>query len=143
MNIISFDPGGSTGVAHYNMTKDEWYTWTLGPNEHRVRLWEDLETYHFGHIVYETFLYQRRSVDKGVSLELISKEYIGIINLYAALYEVPVHGQSPPQRMFWTDAKLKQLSLWGSTAHERDAVRHLLYFITFTLKDDRFLQQLK
>jgi hypothetical protein len=147
MRLISFDPGGTTGVAIYDDEFEEegsaWSRFELGPQEHHADLWATLtlET----EIVYETFDYQRRDIEFGVSLELISREYIGIIKLHQQMSEdqtVKLYPQKPAQRMFWTDEKLKQLGLWVSSEHERDATRHLLYYISFTLGDQRFLYAL-
>lgn len=150
MRIIAFDPGGTTGVAIYDDTSAEngityWTRFELGPGEHHAELWTALTMEY--EVVYETFDYQRRDVDKGVSLELISREYIGIIKLHKQMAqpeeEVNLYPQKPSQRMFWTDAKLRALGLWVSSEHERDATRHLLYYITFTLNDQRFLYALQ
>lgn len=152
MRIISFDPGGTTGVAIYDdefydpdNLKAAWSRFELGPGDHHGELWValTLET----EVVYETFEYQRRDITKGVSLELVSREYIGIIKLHKEMQEddgepINLHPQKPSQRMFWTDDKLRELDLWVSSPHERDATRHLLYYISFTLSDDRFLMKL-
>ena len=147
MRIISFDPGGTTGVAAYD--EDAWKyggeLWTfqsLGPEEHHEDLWVCLDG--FKTIVYERFNYQRRELDKGVSLRLDSVEYIGVIKLFAQQnYDVTLHPQQPADRLFWDDDKLRKLSLWRSSPHERDAVRHLLTYVSFKLKDQRFIMQLK
>lgn len=143
MRIISFDPGGTTGIALYDDEfEDGWRRWSLGPGPHHLQLWSVLQNEY--DIVYETFNYQRRDVDKGVALELISRNYIGIIELRAAMsHSVNIYPQSPSRRMFWDDDKLRELGLWVSSPHERDATRHLLQHITFTLKDKRFLKRLK
>jgi hypothetical protein len=45
---------------------------------------------------------------------------------------------------FWTDDKIKRLGLWTSSfSHAMDALRHALHYVTFTLKDHRFLHRLK
>lgn len=155
MRIIAFDPGGTTGVAIYDTeAEQEWQRFSLGPDLHHAELWGLLlmET----EIVYETFEYQRRDVEFGVSLELISREYIGIIRLhkdmtkdnedgetFPYLDQINLYPQKPAQRMFWTDEKLKQLGLWVSSEHERDATRHLLYHLCFTLNDKKYLYALK
>jgi hypothetical protein len=147
MRIIAFDPGGTTGVAIYDTdTEREWTRFELGPKEHHAALWALLA--EEVHIVYETFDYQRRDVEFGVSLELISREYIGIIKLHREYLEeggvyVELHPQKPAQRMFWTDEKLKKLGLWVSSEHERDATRHLLYHLCFTLNDKKYLYALQ
>lgn len=142
MRIISFDPGGTTGVALYDDTfKEPWRRFSLGPEKHHAELWYLLAPEK--HIVYETFLYQRRDIEEGVALELISRDYIGIIVLHSEVEEnVEIYDQSPSLRMFWTDDKLRELGLWVSSPHERDATRHLLYHVSFKLRDRRFLEQL-
>lgn len=157
MRLISFDPGGTTGVAVYDdefadddpqpgWSRPGWYRFELGPEEHHADLWGVLVNEH--EIVYETFDYQRRDVEHGVALELISREYIGIIKLHKQMMDeealpVNLYPQKPAQRMFWTDEKLKQLGLWVSSEHERDATRHLLYHVSFTLGEKKFLYDLK
>jgi hypothetical protein len=150
MRIVAFDPGGTTGIAIFDDTHDEasWTRMSLGPDEHHAALWSFLAMEN--HIVYETFDYQRRDVEFGVSLELISREYIGIIKLHKQYSEdggdppeVKLYPQKPAQRMFWTDEKLKTLGLWVSSEHERDATRHLLYHLCFTLNDKRYLYALQ
>jgi hypothetical protein len=90
-------------------------------------------------IIYERFQYQRRELDKGVSLVLDSVEYIGIIKLCSKrmhldkgfAYKHQLVEQTPAQaKNFWTDDKLKKVGLYTSgSAHERDATRHLLYYL--------------
>lgn len=150
MRIMGLDPGGTTGVAIYD---DEafchWERYSLGPEPHHTDLFYDLQGET--EIVYEDFIYQRREIDKGVSLSLVSVEYIGIIKLYEqdSPPELPVTlvKQSPSNgknsNSFWDDDKLKQLGLWTNVEHERDATRHILYYVSFTLNDRRFLDQLK
>jgi hypothetical protein len=153
MRLISFDPGGTTGVAVYDEPLElpgqsfakGWQRFELGPGEHHADLWALLTMEQ--EIVYETFDYQRRDVEHGVSLELISREYIGIIKLHKQMAppETPVnlYPQKPSLRTFWTDDKLRELGLWVSSEHERDATRHLLYYISFTLGERKFLYGLK
>lgn len=155
MRIISLDPGGTTGIAIYDDkafdSEDLWRRYSLGPKEHHAELWHELLTEGpFNAVVYENFLYQRRDVDAGVSLELISREYIGIIKLAhqrhpgetsKLVVQSPSIGKDTPGT-FWNDKKLRQLGLWVSSEHERDATRHLLYYVSQTLKDRRFINLL-
>jgi hypothetical protein len=145
VKIISFDPGGTTGVATYDSETDEWLHWTWGPHEHHYELDNYLRLYgfHFDVWLYEEFVYQRRDLDKGVSLVLVSLEYIGIIkacHAYWATKEPPVDRMDLRKSLLsykrlFDDRKLKLCDLWNRpsgaalTAHERDATRHLLYHI--------------
>ncbi len=153
-SILVFDPGGTTGVAKYiwdtNSSIRDIETFSLGPGPHHDELWNCLNNNLPDIIVYERFQYQRRELDKGVSLVLDSVEYIGILKLFAK-YIPPtyqplpasIHEQTPSMaKNLWTDAKLHQLSLWRSSPHERDAVRHLLYYLTVTLRDQRWIRAL-
>lgn len=158
MRIVSLDPGGTTGVAIFDDIDNDpecverryWEWKELGPESHHQALWELLvsDSPLYQHLVYETFNYQRREITRGVSLRLDSVEYIGIIKLaiarssYWGNTDLNVSAQSPPTRMFWSDDKLKALDLWRSSPHERDATRHLLTYVTTTLKDRRFLNVL-
>jgi hypothetical protein len=158
VRIISFDPGGTTGVAIYDdedlgpecIESHYWERKSLGPDPHHQELWGMLVSdTDVTDLVYETFNYQRRELTRGVSLRLDSVEYIGIIKLAierSSLWGRPglnVSAQSPPTRMFWTDDFLRALGLWVSSPHERDATRHLLAYVTNVLKDNRFVYPLR
>jgi hypothetical protein len=147
MKIMGIDPGGTTGLATYDMVDDHWEVWELGPEPHHWELHE-LLMFDTATVVCESFQYQRRELDKGVSLVLDSVEYIGIVKLVLGgsqhlVFQTPAQGKVTAKN-FWTDEKLKQLGLYEKTnsAHQRDAVGHILYYVTFTLKDDRFLRRL-
>lgn len=140
-HIICFDPGGTTGICNYDVTHGI-YTEHLGPGDHHLELWHYLLNRRPDSVIYEEFQYQRRELEKGVSLEIISREYIGIIRCYAAMMNIPCHKSTLNKLKFFDDDKLKQLSLWVPVIHERDATRHLLYYLTFDLKDNSFLHKL-
>lgn len=148
MRVMAIDPGTTTGIAVYDDASGQpWTRWELGPDLHHLDLLQALTFEHT--VVYETFIYQRRELDKGVSLVLDSCEYIGVIKLHEqSTLDVTLVPQSPAVGKgsggcFWDDQKLKRLGLWVSSEHERDATRHLLYYVTFTLQDRRFVSQLQ
>jgi len=136
----------------YDTERDEFRRITLGPGAHHYVLYgllENHETYPWDAIIYERFMYQRRELTKGVSLNQDALEYIGIIKLVhqlamSACRPSTLIEQTPAMaKNFWTDDKLKKLDLWSTVTHERDATRHMLYYLTFTLKDQKYLQMLK
>lgn len=133
--IIAFDPGYTTGVAFYD-SKEIVLEEVVG---HDV-IWDMLNELNPDAIVYEKFFYQRR--DK---VDLTPVEIIGVIKLFASIIDVTCVGQSAQQaKRFWTDSKIKKLDLWApGHPHAMDALRHLLYFRTFKLKDVYFLNQVK
>lgn len=160
MRLIALDPGGTTGAVKFqkSVTTNAWNFMErrqFGPHKHHKELWSYLCLEMPDIIVYEQFYYQRRPIDKGVSLVLDSKEYIGVIELYGALEEVGLDGahptkivvQSPSDMKFWDDTKLKRLGepfyKPPPNQHSTDAIRHALYYISFTCKDNDYIKRLK
>ncbi len=133
--IMSFDPGFTTGVAIH-----EDNNLTLMQVKGLKTVWAVLHTGEPDLIVYESFLYQRR--DK---VDLRPVEAIGVIKLYAERTNTPITSQTPAMgKRFWTDKKIKKLDLWEpGEPHAMDALRHLLYFQTFTLKDQTLMERLR
>ena len=135
MRIMSFDPGGTTGVAVWG---DEycgtWETRGLRP------IYADLSGYKPDQVVIESFTYQRR--DK---VDLTPVEVIGVIKLWCEIHEIPYKVQSPATgKSFWTDKKLKQIGMYeASKGHAMDALRHLLYYFSFTMNNDFYVRMLK
>ena len=136
--IMSFDPGRTTGLAVYEEDPTPNYTLMELKGLHTV--WKALFTGGPTQIVYESFLYQRRT-----KVDLTPVEVIGIIKLYAETYEVPIVSQTPATgKRFWTDSKIKKVGLWQSGApHAMDALRHMLYYQAFNLMDKSKLEALK
>lgn len=141
-SIMCFDPGGTTGIAHYDVTHGI-RMYHVGPGIHHRALWDSLLIGRPDMVIYEEFKYERREVDKGVAVEIISREYIGIIRLYAEMMHIPCHKSTLNKLTFWDDDKLTLINLWSNVIHERDALRHLLYFLTFDKKDNSWLMKLQ
>lgn len=140
--IIAFDPGGTTGWASYsafaiddvngNGTRtyhnETWAQGQLGPEEHHGQLNALLELQRVKDytLVSESFEFRNRARD---GLELISREYIGVIKLFAEEEEVSLYMQTAAQgKGFITDRKIKAAGLWHpGWKHAMDATRHLLF----------------
>jgi hypothetical protein len=147
---VSLDPGGTTGISifmpdHLHVQEaDRWYTTTRGPEEHHLQLYDWLSRAHADHritqVICERFNYQRRDIEKGVSLVLISREYIGVIKLWCIQNIVPLYMAQVGNKDFWSDKNLKDLGLYAGTQHERDATAHLLWYMTNIEKDHQFLK---
>lgn len=146
--ILAFDPGGTTGVAKYYVDQDEWEREEL-TGDHHHQIMQMIISENPDIVIYETFNYQRRDITKGVSLRLDSVEYIGVIKLckqraaHWGNVDFELVPQTPSLRNWWTDERLRELGLWVSSEHERDATRHLLRYITYVLKYKRFINALK
>lgn len=143
MRILALDPGGSTGWTTYDDESGADDLWRHGvfTGQHHLALWEFLNETQWDVVIYERFQYQRRELDKGVSLVLDSVQYIGVTELWHArvvdayeYYKPTLVCQTPAQaKNLWTDDKLKKVGLWTTSPHSRDATRHLLYYLTVTL----------
>lgn len=166
--ILSFDPGGTTGWASYTAevmttcdgkTKeyyDQAYTCgQLGPEPHHDTLWALLELQAVSHmvIVCESFEFRNTIADKNRgNLELVSKEYIGVIKLFVQqrsktsykelrpklVFQTASVGKprnKPGNRTLVTDDDIKTLGLWyPNNRHAMDATGHLLHYM---IKQDK------
>ena len=133
---IALDPGVTTGIAGY-------IGGVINTGELKVThkyLYEYLRRTSPSEIVYESFVYQRRN-----KVELYPVEVIGVIKLYCQMYNVPLYVQSASQaKNFITDDKIKKMGLWvKGQVHGMDALRHLLYHLIITKRDERWLNALK
>lgn len=133
--VMSFDPGGTTGWAYW---QHNWDTFRmevgqLGPKHHHLALYDMVEEYDPQIIVCENFTYQRRDPTKGIHLELISVQYIGVLSMYQQkhpetllVFQMPNVGKS-----IWTDDKLKAVDHYHpGLKHANDAVRHLIHYLS-------------
>jgi hypothetical protein len=143
MKIIAFDPGGETGWAKYQLT-DRGRSIIKGEvtyDDHHAWLYDELHFFAPQLVLTERFDYRR----KQQNVELISKEYIGVMRLWCNKYDVELVEQTQlkGKKGLWTDDKLKVLGLHTPSkgGHANDAVRQLLYFITTELDDYFFIHR--
>jgi hypothetical protein len=153
--ILSLDPGGTTGWASSQFPNgrelrslDDLYFngGQIGPEEHHHELWEHLKVHHSYakqegvpfEVVCESFEF-RQHINKEhakTKVELISKEYIGIVKLFCVTYEIPLTFYTAsaakafvPDKGPQRDVRIKALGIdrrrpeWE---HYMDAARHLL-----------------
>jgi hypothetical protein len=129
---------------------------------HHMSLWSLLIRFHLAcasagqklTIVCERFQFRPQEAKDREKIELISKEYEGVIQLYADMNSSDVHlvkqnaAQAVGKTAFWGDNKIgndriRTLGLWkANQVHAMDALRHFLYYVTFTLKDNRYITRL-
>lgn len=149
MRILAFDPGGTTGVAYFDTDsvfveyKDYIDRFYLGANKeyHHEELLQYLMAMNPDVVVTERFDYRKSQKHA----DLISVEYIGVMRLFCRKYRVPFieQKQLKGHKGLWTDDKLKAMGLWISGElynHAMDATRQLLYYMTETLKDNRWIE---
>lgn len=138
--IASFDPGGTTGWAL--MRGDDITFGVFEGDMHHVQIWDFLTRQRPTRVIYEKFNYQRRQLEKGVQLNIDARNYIGVIELWCMLYKVQMYPSELAYKKFWDDKKLKTVGLYSGVTHQRDAVRHLLYWVTFKWKDQEWVRRL-
>lgn len=127
-SIISFDPGGSTGIAIYDTDNDSFSSYEIHDTQHHLQLYKLLYTLRPEAIITERFDYRNTS-KTGVVLD--SREYIGVIKLYCQLTETPLAMQSASQaKGFVSDINLEMCGVrLKGQPHANDAMRHLLFFM--------------
>jgi hypothetical protein len=158
MRIVSFDPGGTTGWAMFDNEGHSVARFTsgqLGPQMHHQDLWDLLRELHHVNgapgtwcedfrIVSESFEFRNNNKDRERdNIELISREYIGVIRLYGAMhnlkhlaFQTAAQGKIRERQYknksgsFVQPRHLKNLGLWmDGTGHAMDAYGHLLYHV--------------
>lgn len=162
--IMAFDPGGTTGyvyhyLRHLNTSKytgtnydyvGAWGGGQIGPDKHHKELWTLLCREDPSVIVCESFDYRvlrdkDDTYDRG-GISLVSREYIGIIELYCQLTGKPLYMQkSAIKAIEWLkDPSLKKLGVHtAGNQHQNDAARHLIHYLVVTLKRKDALNALK
>ena len=142
MYCVAFDPGGTTGICVVPSASNPWYTeeLELGPKPHHAELAFILRTLWKPELmICEAF----ENVTNEAAL-LVAVEYIGIVKMHAEEYGVELHFQSASiAKQFWTNDKLGRVGKRTKGRHARDALRHYLYYRTFTLKDLSLLRKCK
>lgn len=134
--VLCLDPGGTTGYA-WGETKtdgpgtDEIFRYRgAGQSQLRpVDLYALLESVCPSILVAEKF--ESRAGIAGV--ELISRNLLGVCELWAEVRDSPIHQQSASEGFgFYADAKLQKLGVFiPGNVHANDATRHLLHWATF------------
>ncbi|MCA1799973.1 MAG: hypothetical protein LC650_01585 [Actinobacteria bacterium] len=137
--IVAFDPGGTTGVAELHV---DYRIVSYNIEGEVTELWYLLDSLMPETVVYERFDYRPHQPNA----DLTPVELIGVIKLYGVLNQIQLVPQTQLKghRGFWTDDKLKALDLYntGEKGHSNDAVRQLLYYVTFELGDNTFVERM-
>ena len=143
IKVISLDPGGTTGWAKGLIREGRMGAFSGQYAWDHLGLYDHLMLFHPHFIVCERFDY-RKGGKKQEGVELVSREYIGVITLYAqqmnltcdpGSYKVRLFMQMPSEGVggYWAeDKKLKADGMFNvGKPHANDAMRHLLQWFTF------------
>lgn len=129
LSVLAFDPGRNSGVAHYANGEITAYNWKeeqfFEYLNHPTLL--NTEVY----VVEEFRLYPSMAMTLSNN-RMETSELIGVIRANAFLRDIPVVFQSAANaKKLCTDALLKQYGWYGygKNDHQRDAIRHLLYYL--------------
>jgi hypothetical protein len=171
--IMAVDPGGTTGIATFNYRTRLWRTYQLpykpidlyecfahlidSYSEEQDNPWQGAIT-----VIGERFDYRpvgkynfggSRAIPK---VDLTPRNVLGILELACAYAGIEIHWQAPADvngddgkktgdpKVFWTDDKVKQLQLYkAGHVHEMDAVKHILYYRSFTLGETKLFEDLR
>jgi hypothetical protein len=109
----------------------------IGPREHHAELYQFLELWHTPdyHLVTESFEYRPHEKSDRWKISLMSREYIGVMKLFAQERKVTLHQQTAAVgKGFVSDDKLRIMGLWvPGKQHARDAYRHLITYMVKNL----------
>lgn len=141
MRILAIDPGVTTGLCFYYTELVRLERKQLEP-EHYSELFLELERFQPHVIICESFQNMSDLMQEDTTKPL---EYIGVVKLYHEIARCKLGMQTASAgKEFWTDEKLKAVGLYErGRPHSNDATRHFLYYWTFTLKKNDYLQLLR
>jgi hypothetical protein len=154
--IVACDPGGTTGWASatwnpqdlntkFHLLNQIRFEFTeIGPEEHHIELYDFLQKqWDFSDDIDTDFVCEsfefRQHIDEDhtkTKVELISKEYIGVLRFFCAERGiVPYFQTASAAKTFVENWKIKSLGLWvPGQRHAMDAARHLLRHMVVTMK---------
>lgn len=146
--IIALDPGGTTGWCTFDVGPSRWSGGQLDQEDHHEDLWHLLQRQQPNVVVYEAFNYQIRK-HQGTTMPgvvLMSREYIGVAQLWCQLYQREIVKQQPSVvGLAWLkDPMLRKMGRYNTgEPHRNDATRHMLYYLVHTLGYKELLAPLR
>lgn len=135
--LIGFDPGESTGYAVF--TEDSSLISHGIIQKNPLEIYNLLKSYNDVTVIIERFRmfpWKYRALSWSI---LYPVQVIGTIEGYCKLLKIPLVEQDTIVKKFYTDDKLRKLKLYRKrdfSVHERDAIRHVLYYLHFKLKKE-------
>ena len=144
IKVIALDPGGTTGWAKGLIREGKMGVMSGQDEWNHLALYEELKHTFPNIIICERFDY-RKGGKKQEGVELISREYIGVVQLYVQQqqsrfrpghpYYVDIYMQMPQEALggfYKSPMKLKEAGVYKpGKPHANDAMRHLLQWWDF------------
>lgn len=143
--LMALDPGGTTGIAtsrfigdsieNPNIVDLNYTTYDMGPMKHHMTLWDYIASFNPDTIICESFDFRQNYGREGErnKVELISREYIGVAELYCQMTKTKLVMQSASMgKNFVPDDKLDKTGILVTPSHpnrhKNDALRHLVRY---------------
>jgi hypothetical protein len=158
VRILAVDPGPTTGFAIYDSEAREAKSkgivdvWNepLGTDSHN-QLWNVLEITDCNVMLVERFEFRKDDAQRA-KINYDAAEYVGVCMLHAqqnprGYRQILVSASTIGKSAFWSDdnKRVMQIGLYNAKAapHGMDALRHILYHVTFTYGDPFYIRMLK
>lgn len=135
--VLSIDPGEVTGFAIF--TNNAEFVLSGNIRKDNLAIYNLLKSYSNLTVIIERFRMFPWKYRSLVWSTLYPIKVIGAIEGYCELLQISFVEQDPTAKKFYTDKKLRKLKLYRKrdfSAHERDAIRHALYYLHFKLKKE-------
>lgn len=137
LSLYAFDPGKVTGWCHLSINDGEVGALSYGEMDHigvgnLLRDSHVLKAAVSKEEIETVFVAESFVMNSKISQQPFSLETIGLIRYFAAIYQVPLHFQTPSQvKSLIKDEVIKRADLWvpSKGGHQLDAVRHSLYYL--------------
>lgn len=137
MRVLAFDPGQTTGYSVGELDEEKGLM-IVNPKQAKLdhaQLFALCVSLSPDWIVYESFEYRNKA---RAGLVLVSAEYIGVLKLYAAHYDVKQTKQTAAtigaggRTGYFNNDRLRSEGLYlPGNPHAMDSLRHLLYWYQF------------
>lgn len=128
MYILSIDAGKNCGTAYWKCNSKGKYEQIWVKNLTKYELYEVLETHEIDHIVYEGYRLYANMAKTMIGNEFETPQIIGVIKYIACKRNIGTTMQMATIKKIWSDDRLRQMGLYCSIDHRRDAVRHFLHW---------------
>lgn len=135
--VIAFDPGELTGVFLWtgkgsDISDHPDYEHLRSECENAIK-----DKYWFGYaireidvVIIESFRVYPHRANALKQDPVIPARIIGMLDFVAYYHSIPVVFQSASEcKGFWTVERLKEQGYWADNKHERDALKHCLYYL--------------
>lgn len=127
---IAVDPGKTCG---WSLWKGKKVLKTGQSNS--LTLFRLIEETDVKFVVYERFILRASAAKAMIGNEFGTVQTIGVLKYICKQKGIPCIGQTPAQRTFFTNDRLKEMGVYEKgKPHAMDSVRHGLYYLAFTKK---------